>query len=147
MKKEERIQYVVQRPAPSLCHHAGKFPLVSMGAERRVKRAQTRERGPHRRQRKFYLWCLRHPENNLLLSNLKFIHSFCEGKLQWKHFSLFLLLIFKECPCCECSLRQIPMQNPWIQERGNWRLGKWLCWSQYLVYDIHGSNWKYRGED
>ena len=25
---------------------AGKFPLVSMGAERRVSRAQTRERGP-----------------------------------------------------------------------------------------------------
>ena len=25
---------------------AGKFPLVSMGAERRVYRAQTRERGP-----------------------------------------------------------------------------------------------------
>ena len=26
--------------------HAGKFPLVSMGAERRVPRARTRERGP-----------------------------------------------------------------------------------------------------
>ena len=25
---------------------AGKFPLMSMGAERRVSRAQTRERGP-----------------------------------------------------------------------------------------------------
>ena len=25
---------------------AGKFPLVSMGAERRVSHAQTRERGP-----------------------------------------------------------------------------------------------------
>ena len=25
---------------------AGKFPLVSMGVERRVSRAQTRERGP-----------------------------------------------------------------------------------------------------
>jgi hypothetical protein len=25
---------------------AGKFPLVSMGAERRVSRAQTREQGP-----------------------------------------------------------------------------------------------------
>ena len=25
---------------------AGKFPLVSMGAERRVSRVQTRERGP-----------------------------------------------------------------------------------------------------
>ena len=26
--------------------HAGKFPLVPMGAERRVPRAQTREQGP-----------------------------------------------------------------------------------------------------
>ena len=31
---------------------AEKFPLVSMVAERRVWRAQTRERGPHRRERK-----------------------------------------------------------------------------------------------
>ena len=31
---------------------AGKFPLMSMGAEWRVSRAQTRERGPHRRDRK-----------------------------------------------------------------------------------------------
>ena len=29
---------------------AGKFPLMSMGAKRRVSRAQTRERGPHRRE-------------------------------------------------------------------------------------------------
>ena len=28
---------------------AGKFPLVSMGVERTVSRAQTREGGPHRR--------------------------------------------------------------------------------------------------
>ena len=34
---------------------ARKFPLTSMGAEWRVSRAQTRERGPHRRERKFYL--------------------------------------------------------------------------------------------
>ena len=32
---------------------AGKFSLMSMVAERRVSRAQTRERGPHRRERKF----------------------------------------------------------------------------------------------
>ena len=30
---------------------ADKFLLTSMGAERRVSRAQTRERGPHRRER------------------------------------------------------------------------------------------------
>ena len=30
-KKQERIQYVVQRPTPSVCHNAGKFLLVSMG--------------------------------------------------------------------------------------------------------------------
>jgi hypothetical protein len=29
------------------------FLLMSMGAKRRVSRAQTRERGPHRRERKF----------------------------------------------------------------------------------------------
>ena len=34
---------------------AVKFPLTSMGAERRVSRAQTRERGPHRRERKFLI--------------------------------------------------------------------------------------------
>ena len=33
---------------------AGKFPLLSMGAEQRVSRAQTRERGPHRREGKFH---------------------------------------------------------------------------------------------
>ena len=32
---------------------AGKFPLMSMGAECRVSRAQTRERGPHWRDWKF----------------------------------------------------------------------------------------------
>ena len=32
---------------------AGKFPLTSMGAERRVSRAQTRERGHHRREQNF----------------------------------------------------------------------------------------------
>ena len=32
---------------------AGKFPLTSMGAERRVSRGQTRERGPHRHEQKF----------------------------------------------------------------------------------------------
>ena len=31
--------------AACMCCHAEKFPLVSMGAERRVKRVQTRERG------------------------------------------------------------------------------------------------------
>ena len=31
----------------------GKFPLMLMGAERRVSRAQTRERGPHRRERNY----------------------------------------------------------------------------------------------
>ena len=34
---------------------AGKFPLTSMGAEQRVSRTQTRERGPHRRERNFVL--------------------------------------------------------------------------------------------
>ena len=32
---------------------AGKFPLVSMGGERTVKRAQTGSEDPHRRERKF----------------------------------------------------------------------------------------------
>jgi hypothetical protein len=32
---------------------AGKFTFMSMGPEWRVLRAQTRERGPHRRERKF----------------------------------------------------------------------------------------------
>jgi hypothetical protein len=32
---------------------AGKFPLVSMGDERTVKRAQTGSEDPHRRERKF----------------------------------------------------------------------------------------------
>ena len=36
---------------------AGKFPLTLMGAERRVSRAQTRERGPHRREWKFWSYC------------------------------------------------------------------------------------------
>ena len=35
--------------AADMC--AGKFMLVLMGAERRVSRAQTQERGPHRRER------------------------------------------------------------------------------------------------
>ena len=35
---------------------AGKFPLTLMGAERRVSRAQTRERGPHRRERKLLIF-------------------------------------------------------------------------------------------
>ena len=57
---------------------AGKFPLTAMGAERRVSRAQTRERGPHRRERNFqasqnvqpekkwapfYFWMYRHGED------------------------------------------------------------------------------------
>ena len=33
---------------------AGKFPLVSMGDERTVKRAQTVSEDPHRRERKFW---------------------------------------------------------------------------------------------
>ena len=32
---------------------AGKFPFTSMGADWRISHAQTRERGPHRRERKF----------------------------------------------------------------------------------------------
>ena len=42
---------------------ARKFPLTSMGAEQRVSRAQTRERGPHRRERKFILLFLEIMEN------------------------------------------------------------------------------------
>ena len=34
---------------------AGKFPLVSMGAERRVLRAQTRERGPPSALAEFFM--------------------------------------------------------------------------------------------
>jgi hypothetical protein len=37
----------------------GKFPLVSMGDERTVKRAQTVSEDPHRRERKFvYITCV-----------------------------------------------------------------------------------------
>ena len=32
---------------------AGKYPLMSMGGLRKVSFAQTRERGPHRHERKF----------------------------------------------------------------------------------------------
>ena len=38
--------------------YAGKFPLVSMGAERRVSRAQTRERGPPSALAEIFSGCL-----------------------------------------------------------------------------------------
>ena len=46
---------------------AGKFLLMSIGVKRRVSRAQTRERGPHRCERKFYT------QNE----NLKLIYKKC----------------------------------------------------------------------
>ena len=36
---------------------AGKFLLTSMGAERRILRAQTRERGPYRREWNSNIFC------------------------------------------------------------------------------------------
>jgi hypothetical protein len=44
MKK--KIWAVLKAKGHSADTGAGKFPLVSMGAEQRVSRAQTRERGP-----------------------------------------------------------------------------------------------------
>ena len=59
---------------------AGKFPLTSMGAERWVSRAQTRERGPHRREQKFHYNSnlLGYPErfnNQHLLESIVFLST------------------------------------------------------------------------
>ena len=54
MIKQERIQYVVQRPTP-LCHHAGQFQWCRWGAERRVKCATEQTLDPRRRPWKYAL--------------------------------------------------------------------------------------------
>ena len=45
----EGLEEMFEGDSADMC--AGKFSLTLMGAERRVLRAQTRERGPHRRER------------------------------------------------------------------------------------------------
>ena len=47
----------------------GKFPFTSMGAERRVSRAQTRERGLLRRERNWY-GCISHTIINVNVNNV-----------------------------------------------------------------------------
>ena len=49
----------------------GKFSLTSMGAERRVSRAQTRERGSHRRERKLSM--KNHKKTKCVLQQKQFI--------------------------------------------------------------------------
>jgi hypothetical protein len=52
----EGLGEVFKDDSADMC--AGKFPLVSMGDERTVKRAQTLCEDPHQRERKFSLLSL-----------------------------------------------------------------------------------------